>query len=256
MGTDGTRDPAPPLRGRLRLAYRWIPEAAGRLLDAGCSSGYGTHHYARRAREVWGVDPDGASIAAARERFPGVRFEPARLEALPFADGTFDVVVLTDVLEHVRDEVAALNEIHRVTRPGATVILTAPHAGWFAWLDPYNYGIFLRTRLRPLYGLLRRARLTRATEDAVPEHRHYSRRGLEELLRASAFGSGHAVTRCLRSGCFLFPLEINAFEALRRLLPEPVAGTLVTPLRWLADLDYRVPCGPAAYNIALRIRRD
>lgn len=250
MGTDG-----PPLRNRLRLARRWIPAATARLLDAGCSSGYGTRHYARKAGETWGVDPDEASIAAARRSFPGIHFEHAGLEALPFPDGHFDAVVLADVLEHVRDEVAAMNEVHRVTRAGGTVIITAPHAGLFAWFDPYNYGSFLRARLRPVYGLLERARLARASGGAVPEHRHYSRRDLERILRASAFGAEYAVTGSFRSGCFLFPLEINVYEALRRLLPGRVAAALVTPLRWLAELDYWVPYGPAAYNIAVRIER-
>jgi SAM-dependent methyltransferase len=255
MGTEAAPGPEPALRNRLKLAYRWIPAATGRLLDAGCNSGYGTHHYARKASEVWGADPDEASIAVARARYPGVGFEHAPLEGLPFADGFFDVVVLTDVLEHVTDEIAAMNEIHRVTRPGGTIIITTPHAGLFGWFDPYNYGACLRARFRPLYAVLRRTGLARATGDAAARHRHYSLGDLERILGASAFGSGYAVTDCFRSGCFLFPLEINVYEALRRVLPERVAGTLAGPLRWLAEMDYWVPCGPAAYNLAVRIRR-
>jgi len=49
----------------------------------------------------------------------------------PFADDEFDEVIGRHVIEHVRDPMAVMNELHRITRPGGTVKLVAPH-----WTNP------------------------------------------------------------------------------------------------------------------------
>ena len=46
--------------------------------------------------------------------------------AMPYADASFDLVLATDVIEHVEDDMGALREIHRVLRPGGVVIVTVP----------------------------------------------------------------------------------------------------------------------------------
>ena len=48
---------------------------------------------------------------------------------LPFADGTFDRIIASEVLEHIPDDQAALDELARVLRPGGTMAVTVP-----AWL--------------------------------------------------------------------------------------------------------------------------
>lgn len=50
------------------------------------------------------------------------------LQAMPFQDGSFDLVIANHVLEHVADENRALNEIRRVLRPGAWAILQTPYS--------------------------------------------------------------------------------------------------------------------------------
>jgi len=50
----------------------------------------------------------------------------ARVEELPFDDATFDLVTCLDVIEHTPDDVRALRELVRVTRPGGHLLVTAP----------------------------------------------------------------------------------------------------------------------------------
>lgn len=93
-----------------------------RALDVGCGGGLLAEEFARIGLDVTGVDPSAASLAAARahatrEGLP-IRYERATGEALPFADGIFDVVYCCDVLEHVEDLSAVVTESARVLKPG------------------------------------------------------------------------------------------------------------------------------------------
>src|SRR4051794_29880810 len=97
-------------RGRrrvLRAQLDRLPlEPAARLLDAGCGSGRTLDELARYGR-VWGVDVSPDAVETARSRgHADVRV--ARVEELPFADQTFDVVTCLDVVEHTPDDLATL----------------------------------------------------------------------------------------------------------------------------------------------------
>jgi SAM-dependent methyltransferase len=62
----------------------------------------------------------------------------ADLCALPFPDGHFDGVVLTEVLEHCRDPFTAVDEVHRVLRPGGTALVTSPYFWPWHGTDQYD----------------------------------------------------------------------------------------------------------------------
>ena len=110
-------------RGRrrvLRAALDRLPLGTGAwLLDAGCGSGRTLDELARYGTAC-GVDVSEAAVQAARLRGHDVRL--GAVEALPFADGTFDLVTCLDVIEHTPDDGATLRELLRVTRPGGLLI--------------------------------------------------------------------------------------------------------------------------------------
>src|SRR5919197_730605 len=112
-------------RGRRRVLRAALGRLALRdgavVLDAGCGSGR-TLEELRRYGRVVGVD---ASAAAVRTAHARGRIEAcvARLEALPFADDTFDLITCLDVLEHLRDDRAALAELRRVSRPEGWLVV-------------------------------------------------------------------------------------------------------------------------------------
>jgi SAM-dependent methyltransferase len=227
-------------RDRGRWALRWLPARADRLLDVGCASGYFTVHFARRAGQTWAVDVDQADLAVARRAYPGIGFQAASADALPFPPASFDAVTMLDVLEHVPDERAALAEVARVTRPNGVLILSVPHRGLFTVADPDNLGY----RFPGLYRRLTDQLPSPPTGAA--EHRHYT---LPELTRLLA-GAGFRVERAHRSSLFLYPLALWIDAAAVRLWgPEyPLRGVLGL----LRDASYAVPCGPVAYNLMVR----
>lgn len=97
-----------------------------RVLDLGCRYGALTAFYAD-GNEVVGVDIDRAALQVAEDRL-GIETRWADLdEPLAFEDASFDVVVLGEVLEHVRDPQALVAEAVRVLRPGGGIVGSTPN---------------------------------------------------------------------------------------------------------------------------------
>src|ERR687884_1750078 len=96
-----------------------------RLLDAGCGAGGASVCAARRGAHVNGLDAAEALLAVARRRLPDGDFRVGDLEALPYPDGTFDAILLADVLPYEADPVAVLRELRRVCAwQGRVVVAT------------------------------------------------------------------------------------------------------------------------------------
>jgi SAM-dependent methyltransferase len=106
--------------------------AGQRALDVGCGPGALTRELVARLGpdHVAAADPSEPFVAAARERNPGVDVRLAPAEALPFDDDQFDAALAQLVVHFMKDPVAGLREMARVTRPGGFVAACVwDHAG-------------------------------------------------------------------------------------------------------------------------------
>lgn len=121
--------PGNPLVSAEQPAVWALLDAAppARALDAACGTGRHARHLAGLGHEVTGVDRTPAMLAAARERVPEASFVEGDLMALPFEDGSFDLLVCALALEHVGDLVAAVSELARVVRPGGRIVISESH---------------------------------------------------------------------------------------------------------------------------------
>jgi SAM-dependent methyltransferase len=119
-------------RGRRAVLWALLRRAGlperPRVLDAGCGTGRNLAEFGRLGT-ARGVDPSPQAIAFCRRRGLGDVAE-AGLEALPFADGAFDLILATDVLEHVQLDDVAASELRRVAAPGALLVVTVPAYRW------------------------------------------------------------------------------------------------------------------------------
>ena len=119
-------------RGRRAVIHALLDRADlpahPRILDAGCGTGRNLVELAA-VGDAHGIDPSTDAIAFCRRRGLGQVAE-AGVEAMPFEPGAFDLVVATDVIEHIDDDVGALRELRRVARPGGTLLLTVPAYMW------------------------------------------------------------------------------------------------------------------------------
>jgi SAM-dependent methyltransferase len=112
-----------PLHGAVLDAARVTPGT--RLLDAGCGAGLLALLASLRGARLTVLDASAALLAIARERLPAADVREGDLEALPFADGSFDAVTAVNSLFYAADMAAAMRELSRVVRPGGRVVVTA-----------------------------------------------------------------------------------------------------------------------------------
>ncbi len=149
-----------------------------RILDIGCGTGRHTAEALRQPQAlVVGLDPSRPDLRAARERLRlharlgesgggGWLLCAATALRLPFAAGGFDLVVCCEVLEHIREEAAALAESRRVLAPGGTLAVSVPRS----WPERLCW------------------RLSREYAAAPGGHiRIYARRALERRLVSAGF---------------------------------------------------------------------
>jgi SAM-dependent methyltransferase len=119
-------------RNRRRLVWALLTRVgvppSPRILDAGCGTGRNLVEFGPLG-EAEGVDFSDDAVAFCHERgLRGVR--NARVEELPFPDRRFDLILATDVIEHLDDDRRALSELRRVAAPAARLIITVPAYNW------------------------------------------------------------------------------------------------------------------------------
>ncbi len=97
------------------------------VLEAGCGEGYGADLIASVAHSVTAVDYDATTVAHVQSRYPRVNVVAGNLAALPVPDGTVDVVVNFQVIEHLWDQAQFIAECRRVLRPGGLLLISTPN---------------------------------------------------------------------------------------------------------------------------------
>jgi len=105
-----------------------VPQA--HILDIGTGAGYIAQHLASCARQVTSVD-----VVDERHVTAGYHFVPVTDETMPFANGTFDIVVSNHVIEHVQDQRRHVTEVLRVLKPGGVAYFATPNRNWL--IDPH-----------------------------------------------------------------------------------------------------------------------
>lgn len=224
-------------RGRRRILdelMRSLDLAPGAtILDAGCGSGRNMVDFARYGT-VTGVEISDASLERARMRGVGEVVQCSITE-MPFPDGHFDVAVCLDVVEHIEDEQGALRELHRVVRPGGSLMITVPAYQWL-WSD----------------------------HDVI---NHHQRRYTRKSLSAAAAAAGWKTARTTYFNTLLLPVAIVWRLLARRShiegpasdlqrMPERLNLLLEVPLRLESKLIAKGGRIPAGLSLATVFRKE
>jgi predicted O-methyltransferase YrrM len=167
------------VRGPTELAHyerlaAWL-QPSWRVLDVAAGMGYGSAWLASKVSCVHSVDVDRPSLQYGRRRHH-LTACAADASALPFADGTYDLVVSVETIEHLTGQDAFAASVHRVLVPGGLWYITTPRAGTTS--SPFHPAEVDRDGL---VAILRRAFGLQATWSWLAEgHDH---RGFELVVR-------------------------------------------------------------------------
>jgi SAM-dependent methyltransferase len=193
-------------QGRRHVLERAIARlglpAHAQILDAGCGSGRNMVELARLGI-VTGVELSHTSVRLARERDAGEVVEGSVMD-MPFEEASFDLAVSLDVIEHLQDDIGALRELRRVTRPGGALLVTVPAYQWlWSGHDEINH-----------------------------HHRRYNRR----TLLAAARDGGWELESFTNFSSLTLPVAI-LLRALERFMPSTTKSSLdlwvpPAPLNW------------------------
>ncbi|MGE3619509.1 MAG: class I SAM-dependent methyltransferase [Acidimicrobiia bacterium] len=216
------------------LGGRLVPGA--RVLDVGCGTGDNLAMLAEVAGgPVVGVELSAHAVARAPLGPTGTRVAVARAEELPLAPASVDLACAMDVVEHLDDDVAALEEVRRVLRPAGLLLVTVPAYQW----------------------------LWSAHDDRAAHRRRYVRPEVEAVVRRAGFD----VERSSYFNSFLVPPAVLLRRTpLRRLAGEHdeevgessaavgrVMGGLSSAERWRLARG-RLPFGLSIFVLARRAR--
>lgn len=102
-----------------------------RILDVGCGEGFTLDKLKRMqiGRCLEGIDFSSDSLEIAKKIFPDLRFAEGNIYNLPYEDRSFDLVICTEVLEHLENPKMALREMKRVSKD--YLLVSVPHEPWF-----------------------------------------------------------------------------------------------------------------------------
>jgi len=137
-------DPAFARRAKLVLEnLKAGKKGAAKVLDVGCGRGF----YEQLISEIYphytvtAVDKNSDYLNVARSSLGGtkVKFMEGDATRLPFGDGEFDMVISTELLEHIRDDRLAIQEMQRVVKRGGKAVITVPVKNYPFWWDPANW---------------------------------------------------------------------------------------------------------------------
>lgn len=258
---------------RVRTMIEFLePQEGERILDCGCGMGF----YLRTLSTLYkasytGLDGSAETLDFARRALAGRGIPLVRGDVLrlPYADGSFDKVLLSEVLEHLTDDRQGLAELHRVLRPGGILALTVPHRDYSFWYDPIN---------RVAEGVLGRP-IRRGPFAGIWANHQRLYRPEELVARLEEAGFEALEVRCMTHYCFPFTQTIvytlgkGAIE--RGLLPDFIlrnthrfrsednGGSPLNPINWALavfnafDRLNEADCSPKRtwVNVAVKARR-
>ena len=198
---------------RIGALRRHLHTTAGHVLDVGCATGEFLEALRQRGWTAAGIEPGPAAAARARARLGEAAVQAVPLEEAVLPAGTYDLITLWDVLEHLADPAAALRRLAGALRPAGLLAVGVPN------LESWDARLFGPSWIG---------------YDA-PRHLYLFP---DAILRAMAAGAGLSVaaTRCFYGDYGAWILSLDT--VLRERCGERPAGRLLRRLAGLRPWRY------------------
>lgn len=141
-----------PIHQRLLAAYVYAqPQIEGNLLEIGCGAGRGLEILIKSADHYTGIDKYKSLTDELQLEYPQAEFHAMHIPPLKgIADNSFDTIVSFQVIEHIKDDKAFLQEIHRVLKPGGKAIISTPNKKMTLTRNPWHVREYFAPELEKL----------------------------------------------------------------------------------------------------------
>jgi 2-polyprenyl-3-methyl-5-hydroxy-6-metoxy-1,4-benzoquinol methylase len=201
---------------------------SGKLLDVGCNEGRGLGFYRANGFAAEGLELNSRAAEVARSK--GFTVYGNTLEGFA-SEGNYDVIVLSNVLEHSLDPGVMLQHIHRLLAPGGMVWISCPNSHswlryvfgryWINWHVPFHIVHFSPDTLNQL--------LVKSQFEVIDVRQETPALWVAHSIIARIFSMPGQPTRQLRSAAMVAPLIL-------------LIRGLIFPLLWLGNLSKRGDC--------------
>jgi 2-polyprenyl-3-methyl-5-hydroxy-6-metoxy-1,4-benzoquinol methylase len=101
----------------------------GKILDVGCATGYFLEAAKAKAYDTYGVEFSDYSANLAKNKFGNKNIFKGTLEQCDFENGTFDIIAMSDLIEHVRNPIETLNKAHQLLNTNGIIMIMTPDTG-------------------------------------------------------------------------------------------------------------------------------
>jgi ubiquinone biosynthesis O-methyltransferase len=118
-----------------------------KFLEVGCGLGYFSNKAFRLGAKVTGIDIGSSLVSINKKKTPKGNFKVASASNLPFKNNQFDIVLSTEVIEHVDNQKKALSEMIRVLKKGGILVITTPNKIFKPLFDFLSF-----VKIRPYQG--------------------------------------------------------------------------------------------------------
>jgi SAM-dependent methyltransferase len=224
-------------RDALRQVKKWMPSAKAVIMEIGCSSGYLIRDMVKSFPEavIIGADVVKGPLYRLARDLPGVPLIRFDLLCCPLPDQSVDVLVMLNVLEHLDNDVEALQKAFNLLKPAGTLIIEVP-------ASPYLY------------------------DDYDKELRHFRRYSAAELYKKLTT-AGFTVCRKSHLGLVLFPVFATV-KLFKKWFPSRKKGSVVREqarstsnnilVKWALELeskrlsDLQLPFGIRVLAVAVK----
>ena len=190
-----------PVHQRLFKAYVVAKNYVhGNLLEVGCGEGRGVETLLKHCDYFTAVDKIKPVIDKLQLQYPQATFRSMNLPPLSdLHDNTFDSVVSFQVIEHIKEDLAFLKEIHRVLKPGGVVLITTPNRKMSLSRNPWHIREYLSAELQQLAaGVFAVAEVKGITgNDKVMSYYEQNKRSVKRITRWDIFNLQHNLPAAL-----------------------------------------------------------
>ncbi|MCV3273792.1 class I SAM-dependent methyltransferase [Roseobacter sinensis] len=230
-----------PNEKRISVIKTLLPAQSATLLDVGCGRVAPDYPYLDHAEQITCVDWNPRIIAPTPDK---IDVRAGDFLEMDFAPESFDTILCADVFEHValEQEAGFVAGCIRYLKPGGTMVVSVPHAGTYAWLDPFEVKPLVN-RIQHRLGM--HPALHNGFCDIRKGHKHYSTADCVQ-----AFAPLEPV-EMRQWGYFYDPLY-SWSDALRRKLGLSLGHARIARA---CAAEYDRAYGDRAFNLAIAFRK-